>query len=418
MSFPQLVAISWQAVRDNRLRSALTALGIVIGIAAVIALVTMGTSVQASVTDTFGTPSTRTIDVGTGVAGEEGFGPGSGPDRAVASLPVFTERDVAALAALDGVEAVAPSTRVPVGSVTLDGRPLALATLTATTEDAAALEDLSAGRVFTAGAYEAVLGETTASLLGAEVGVGDVLGVRLLDGRQVEVEVVGLAAAGEGFAAMLSGGSGVYVPVDPFAPANATLPGADQPVRTFSSLAVTSVTTEGVADVQAAAGAYLDGTSDARTLLPDGQAFTLATNADMLDQVNDLLGMLTGFVTGIALIALLVGSIGIANIMLVSVTERTREIGIMKAIGGQSRTILAMFLTEAVIHGVIGALVGTALGLAGGVIGANVLGLAPTLPWTWIAAAVGIGVAVGVAAGIAPASRAAKLQPVVALRYE
>jgi len=418
VTFAQLVTVAWQAVQDNRLRSVLTALGIVIGIAAVIALVTMGASVQASVTDSFGTPSTRTVDVATGVAGQEGFGPGNGPDRAATSLAVFTERDVAAIAALAGVESVAPSTAVPVGSVTVAGRPLALPSLTATTADATALRTLTEGRVFVPGELEAVVDATTASRLGADVGVGDVLRVRLLDGRQLDVTVVGVAAAGEGFASVRSGGSGLYVPVDPFTPATAALPGADDAVRTFTQLAVTAADVDGVAGVQAAMATYLEDASDARTLLPDGQAFAVSTNAEVLDQVNDLLGTLTGFVTGIALIALLVGSIGIANIMLVSVTERTREIGVMKAIGGQSRTILALFLTEAVIHGVLGAVIGTALGLAGGWIGATALDLTATLPWPWIVAAIGIGVAVGITAGLFPASRAARLQPVEALRYE
>src|SRR5690606_18709428 len=113
-----------------------------------------------------------------------------------------------------------------------------------------------------------------------------------------------------------------------------------------------------------------------------------------------------------------VGSIGIANIMLVSVTERTREIGIMKAIGGQNRTILSLFLIEAVIHGTIGALIGTVVGLAGGWVGSAALDLSPTLPIGWLVAAVVIGVLVGVVAGIFPAQRAARLDPIQALRYE
>lgn len=416
MSLTQSFAIAWQAVKDNRLRSALTALGIVIGIAAVIALVTMGASVQASVSDSFGTPSTRTIDVTAGST--EGFGPGNGPERSRATLSVFSERDVAAIAAIDGVESVAPLTSVPIASVTIDDRTVALSSLTATTADSAALADIADGRPFAPGASEAVISQATVALLGGAIGVGDTLGVRLFDGQQRDLEVVGILAASDGLAAALASGSGVYVPVDPFVTGTVALPSGGDGVRTFSQVAVTIATTEGVADAQLAIGAYLDEASDARHLIPAGQGFLLATNSQVLDEVNDVLGLLTGFVTGIALIALLVGSIGIANIMLVSVTERTREIGIMKAIGGQSRTILSLFLIEAVIHGLIGAVIGTALGLAGGWIGARALGLSAAMPWGWIVAAIVIGVVVGIAAGIYPASRAARLHPIEALRYE
>jgi putative ABC transport system permease protein len=420
VNLAQSFAIAWQAVKDNRLRSMLTALGIVIGISAVIALATMGASVQTSIADQFGTPSTRTIDVGSAIVneGKTRLGPGNGPGETPGStLPVFTERDVAAIAAIDGVEHVVARTSVPIASITVAGRTLPLSSLTATTPDAGELAELSEGRAFTSGAAEAVVSESTVALFPDGLAVGDTLGVRTTDGADLDVVVVGIAVAGSGFAELLSG-TAIYVPIDPFVTSTVADPSGAGDVRVFPQLAVTATTTDGVEGVTAAVAGYLDGASDARALLPTTYAFTLQTNKQLLGQVNDMLDLLTGFVTGVALIALLVGSIGIANIMLVSVTERTREIGIMKAIGGQNRTILSLFLMEAVIHGTIGALIGTVVGLAGGWIGSAALDLSPTLPVDWLVAAVVIGVLVGVVAGIFPAQRAARLDPIQALRYE
>ncbi|MDF1522342.1 MAG: ABC transporter permease [Trueperaceae bacterium] len=420
MNLVQSFAIAWQAVKDNRLRSMLTALGIVIGIAAVIALATMGASVHTSIAGQFGTPSTRTIDVGSAIVreGPTPLGPGHGPGESQGStLPVFTERDVAAIAAIDDVEHVVARTSVPIASVTVAGRTLPLSSLTATTPDAAELAALSAGRAFTSGAAEAVVAESTVALFPDGLAVGDTLGVRTTDGGTLDVVVVGIAATGGGFAELLAG-TAIYVPIDPFVTSTVAAPSGAGDVRVFPQLAVTATTTDGVERVTTAVAGYLDGASDARALLPATYGFTLQTNEQLLGQVNDLLDLLTGFVTGVALIALLVGSIGIANIMLVSVTERTREIGIMKAIGGQNRTILSLFLMEAVIHGSIGALIGTVVGLAGGWIGSAALDLSPTLPVGWLVAAVVIGVLVGVVAGIFPAQRAARLDPIQALRYE
>lgn len=125
---------------------------------------------------------------------------------------------------------------------------------------------------------------------------------------------------------------------------------------------------------------------------------------------------LTIFIGGIAAISLVVGSIGIANIMIVSVTERTREIGIMKAIGARKRDIVQLFLVESVILGAIGAFFGVAFGVGIGYLLVSWIGWPMAYPIDWIVIAVVVGV--GVASGLYPAWRAAKIDPIEALRRE
>jgi putative ABC transport system permease protein len=138
----------------------------------------------------------------------------------------------------------------------------------------------------------------------------------------------------------------------------------------------------------------------------------------VVEEIQDVIDRITRFVTGIAVIALVVGAIGIANITLVSVTERTKEIGIMKAVGATNRDTMQLFLTEAVLLGGIGAIVGVPLGLLVGFGAAVYAEVSFTLPIDWIVFSVVMGVTTGVVAGLYPAWRASKVDPIEALRYE
>jgi putative ABC transport system permease protein len=137
-----------------------------------------------------------------------------------------------------------------------------------------------------------------------------------------------------------------------------------------------------------------------------------------LEQVNKVLGIFTAFIGAVAAISLLVGGIGVMNIMLVSVTERTREIGIRKAVGATTGAILLQFLTESVIISVIGGIIGMLFGIAGAYAIGSYANITPALSGTAILGAILFSSAVGIFFGIYPARKAAKLDPIDALRYE
>ena len=160
-------------------------------------------------------------------------------------------------------------------------------------------------------------------------------------------------------------------------------------------MTVRAVDYDHVDSVQPAVKSYLANDSDASKLKPASYEVSLQTNQQLVDQIQQVIGTFTSFITGIAVISLIVGAIGIANIMLVSVTERTREIGIMKAIGGQKRDIIQLFLVEAVILGVIGSLVGTVVGIAGGYAAAQAIGFDLAFAPKWFVVAIGVGIGVG-----------------------
>jgi putative ABC transport system permease protein len=164
---------------------------------------------------------------------------------------------------------------------------------------------------------------------------------------------------------------------------------------------------------------YLDDDSDARSAIPANYAFRVQTAEEALGSVQSLLETMTAFVTAIALISLLVGTIGIANVMLVSVTERTREIGIMRALGAQRREILSLFLLEAVLLGLAGAVLGVIVGLGAGYAAVIWVGFESyVFPIEWAGIAVVVGILSGVFAGLYPAYNAARTDPIDALRYE
>ncbi|ELY97992.1 ABC transporter permease [Natrialba asiatica] len=428
--------LAWRAIRSHRLRSALTTLGIVIGIAAVIAFVTLGASLQAGLVGDISPDDQRNL-----------YGWAADPDTEGGPLagaqPVFSQDDLDAVSERDGVDAAYGYMPISTQALVYGGElsPQSDA-LVAAGPPYIRPDTLEEGRQFEMGEREAVINPAVAGQFEENVSVGDELTIALQGGQQTTVTVVGITETSEGLSPFegFEPSPRVYVPTDPYyteevesatggvggenasengsSAGNGTVVGED---ALFLAIVVQAESADD-ADVDRAresALAYLESEdSDTSELLGDELAVTMQTSTELLQQLQDVLDLLQSFIVGIAAISLVVGSIGIANIMLVSVTERTREIGIMKAVGAQNRDVLGLFLTEAVVLGIIGAILGTALGLLVGYAGTWYIDIPLVYPYGYVALAIAVGILVGVLSGLYPAWRAARTDPIDALRYE
>jgi putative ABC transport system permease protein len=413
MSVLESIRVALQGLAANKLRSSLTMLGIVIGVGAVIALLALGEGTQAAITEEIQGIGSNLIFITPG--SEEGHGPGA--TRSVADTLTLADAEaIAAPGSVPGVLAVAPefnnNADVIYGSESVN------ATITGTTPDYPLVRSSSPemGEFFTQQqmttmARVAVLGHQTAEDL---FGGSDPLG-RTIKINRVHFRVIGvMEEKGGGMGG--SADSTVYIPI------------TTAQRKLFGGRA-TSGTSWKVSSINVALVSedYMDPATDEITLLlrqqhkiqpGEDDDFSVMSQEDILSMAEQITGILTIFLGAIAAISLLVGGIGIMNIMLVSVTERTREIGIRKAVGAKRRDILMQFLIEAIVLSVIGGLLGILLG-AGIAILVEQSGLMTTVVSAdAVLLATGFSVAVGLFFGIYPSMRAARLHPIEALRYE
>ena len=411
----EALRIAARSIRAHRLRSGLTVVGMVIGIASVIAFATFGASVQAAVIGDIGDTNANNVFITPASVDDES----PGGEELAATRPVFTDIDVDRLREVPGVEAVIPQGLVGLSSVTYGNRTIAQQRATATVTETFTAADTIDGRGFEAGTREAVLNEAATRSFERNVTVGSTLQLTLASGETRNVTVVGIVSGTRG--GFLSGfgddAPRIFLPVDPFYATVVESPSVGADVRVYPQLTVVAAP-DAVPSVEAGTEAYLTGESDAAQLLAEGVEIRVQTSEDIVGAIQDVISQITRFVTGIAVISLVVAAIGIANITLVSVTERTKEIGIMKAVGATNRDTMQLFLTESVLLGTAGAVLGVPVGLAvaWGATRFAEVGFTPAVGWMGFAVVVGVGV--GIVAGLYPAWRASKVDPIDALRYE
>jgi putative ABC transport system permease protein len=414
------------ALTAHKGRSLLTVLGIVIGIASVITLVSLGAGVQATIAGELTalganhlmiTPGRGMGPGGGGMlgrdAGDGGNRPGRGPGGPGGASSLAPE-DLAIL------EDRGRFPRIDLVSAQISGSGI-FATregerryaVLGTSPTLFAMQGLrpAAGTLFKQGDLErvsrvAVLGHQVAAAIFGEGGAGAAIGSSLTIAG-ADYRVVGiLAPAAESMLA--NPNAQVFIPH----PAAAQ----DFGVRNFDLITVRVASAADIEPVREEIAAAL---LDRRGITDAGLAdFGVSSSADLLELANTITGTLTALLAAIAAISLLVGGIGIMNIMLVSVTERTREIGLRKAVGANERDILGQFILEAVMLTVTGGVLGIGLGTLMGKVAGSAIGVTAVITPGSVALATGVSTAVGLLFGIYPAARAAALDPMVALRYE
>ncbi|MBM0104217.1 ABC transporter permease [Steroidobacter sp. S1-65] len=402
--FANAIVLALREIRRNVLRSTLTILGIVIGVGAVITMVTIGEGATAQVQADIQKLGSNLLQVFRG----QGFG---GPGGARSSSPPFSMADVEAIKnEINGVRAVAPSANTSAQAIY--GNANWSTMVTGTDDQYISVRDwpLATGRNFSdselrAGAAVCIIGATVQrELFGQEDPIG--VSMRL---RNLSCQIVGTLSA--------KGQSGF---------------GQDQddlvlvPLRTLQRRMV------GNADVNSIMVSAREGVStekvqaDLERLMRERRKIRPGADDDFnvrdLKEISSAMTattrVLTTLLAAVAAVSLLVGGVGIMNIMLVSVTERTREIGTRLAVGAMARDVLLQFLIEAVTLAAFGGIIGIALGLAAGAVATNAFNVPFVLNVGIVVLSFAFSAAVGIVFGYFPARRAAQLDPIEALRHE
>ncbi len=400
----ETVKLALQSVRRNVLRSVLTLLGIVIGVAAVIAMVTIGTGTTRKVTAELTKLGSNMLIVR---PGQNIFGPGGGGNEARS----FQERDIAILrAGLGNVRALAPAAVKQVTAV--HGPDNYSTSVTGTDAEFFTVQDWSfkSGRPFAAGevrsgAAVCVIGETVRrELFGGLDPVGDRL--RLAN---VTCEVIGLLAPKGQSAFGSDQDNTVIMPLRAF---QRRIAGNNR----IASIYISVASRDAIARVQSETEAML---RELRRVAPGtDDNFTVRDMTQIVSALTATSTVMTGLLGAVAAVSLLVGGIGIMNIMLVSVTERTREIGIRLAIGALGRQVLTQFLVEAIVLALFGGTIGIVVGLGLAGAASYAMGVPFSADPRIAALAFVFSGIIGVAFGFFPARRAARLDPIEALRHE
>jgi len=406
MRFVDLLSETFHSLTSNKVRSGLTILGIVVGIASVIAMLAIGAGSQASIESSIQAAGSNVLSVSSSARGFRG----PGVQMSDSSVESLSREDAAALAQIDLVSGVAPESSGQGQLVAGDTNSNAtLLGVTADYQDVKGLE-VASGAFITARddekyAQVVVLGATLAEdLYGTDI---DPVGKRIRSGNML-LTVVGVLAE-KGSSGMTNVDSSALIPLST----------QQRYVSGSDSLSSITLTISDETQMDAAEGFVTD-TLLARHGITDSTAadFSIQNSADMLETVSTVIDTFTTLLAAIAGISLLVGGIGIMNMMLTTVTERTREIGLRKAIGADDNVISSQFLAESIILTLLGGVIGILAGWGIAAVAANLLSMQAIVSLNSIGLAFGVCAFIGVVFGYYPARRAAAMSPIEALRYQ
>jgi len=399
--------LALRSVQRNMLRSFLTILGIVIGVSAVITMVTLGNGATQAIENQITSLGTNLLMISPGQRGPGGSGGGGG------GVPLFTEADALAIASqIGGVANVAPQSRAS-ATVVANGRNWATSVVGSTNAwfDTGNWK-LASGRVFAddeqlGGAAVCIIGETVRrELYGGTIGstgLGQALRV-----KQFSCNIIGILAS-KGQGGMGDQDDAVVVPLH-------TLQRRVTGSRKVSTLQVSMQDGSDSTPLKASLRQLLRERRKLTTA--DDDNFNIFDTQQLAETLSSTMGVLTNLLGAVAAVSLLVGGIGIMNIMLVSVTERTREIGLRLAVGALEGEVLLQFLIEAVVLSALGGIVGVVIATAA----SYGLSIYMAVPYEFDpfinALALLFSAAIGVLFGYFPARRAARMDPIEALRHE
>ncbi|MDE3126443.1 MAG: ABC transporter permease [Gemmatimonadota bacterium] len=415
MKASRLVTIAGKSILKNKMRTLLTMLGIIIGVGAVIALLSVGQGAGNAITQQIQGIGSNLVFVFPGQASASGIRMASGSAATLTLADAYALSDSTCCSAIAGVAPVYQRSAQVTG-----GGNNTNTNITGTTPSYERVRNwrVARGRFFDqrdldAAARVVVIGKATGkTLFGNQDPIGQTIKI-----NRIPFKIIGVMQE-KGGASFFGGGQDdvIFMPITTaqqrlFGTSAQTAQGAPRVTTVFVSATDEKQMDKAMAQITQVL-------RQRHKIIYQQDDFTVLSQKDILGALNQITDVLTIFLASIAAISLLVGGIGIMNIMLVSVTERTREIGIRKAIGARRKDILLQFLIEAitlsVTGGVIGILFGSSIGLVVNATGVIQTVVAPSS----VALAVGFSVAVGLFFGLYPAARAASLHPIDALRYE
>jgi putative ABC transport system permease protein len=405
MDFRRNLEVAINGIKANKLRSALTMLGIIIGVSAVIIMISIGQGASKSITDRISSMGSNMLTVRPG-AGQWGPVRGAG-----GSVNTLTMDDARAISELDMVANVAPT--VSGNSTLAYGSQTWTSQYSGTTPELLEINNLtiSSGSFLTDenisnAATVAVLGQTVVESLYPDG--ADPIGTKIRINK-LSYTVVGVLAS-KGAATMGQDQDDiVYIPVTT---AMRKMLGQ----KNVGQITVQAENQESMSFVEGSIGSLLRERHDIQSNQEDD--FNIRNQAELIEAVESTSAVMTMLLAGVAAVSLLVGGIGIMNIMLVSVTERTREIGLRMAVGATDGNIRNQFLVEALVLCMLGGFAGIVLGVAGSMLLSVIAGWSTSIPLYSILLSVGFSAAVGIFFGYYPAKQAAALDPIEALRFE